>query len=288
MIIKNLAYSLGEKKIDQEKLYGEKVVNKTGVPVVYETCLSSLDLLKKAIIKCDKENFNNVSAIIHVTQSDTYSMPNDASIIQQICEISSDSLCFNINQGCSGFVQAVGLANSLINTYGYENILITTSDTYRSFLKKDDRATNSIFSDAASVNIVKKKEGYNIKNFKNFTDGNGADFLIKKNISSEFLYMNGIEIFNFAKRVVINKLLKNLNKKDDSVFYFHQASKIVLKEIFNIIPEANCKINLNSYGNTVSTSIPLLLNDYPMKDKNIFMVGFGVGLSASLVEFSNE
>lgn len=290
MIIKNLAYSVGEKKINLKEKFGDVVIKKTGIPIAYETSLSSLDLLKKAIKKCNKNDFQNVSAIIHVTQSDTYSMPNDASFIQELCNIDNDSLCFNINQGCSGFVQALGLANSLIKTYGYEKIIITTSDTYRSFLRENDRSTNSIFSDASSVNIIENKKGYKLKKFINFTDGNGAKFLIKKNKGNDELLMNGVEIFNFAKNIVINKILKKINEDKilNSIFYIHQASNLVLKEIYKIIPMSNCRSNLIKFGNTVSTSIPLLINNYPLKDKNIFLIGFGVGLSASLIELNYE
>jgi 3-oxoacyl-[acyl-carrier-protein] synthase III len=291
MIIKNLSTFLGSEKINQEKLYGKDFISKTGIPTVYKSPISSLDLIKKALLQCNESDFKNVSALIHVTQSEVYSMPNDASFIQDYAGIPKDSLCLTINQGCSGFVQAVGIANSLIGTYGCERVMIVTSDTYRKFCSQDDRSTSAIFSDAASINIVDNEKGYRVDNFVNYTDGSGSKHLIKENKADKSLYMNGTEVYKFAKNVVLTNIIKKHISKDlleTSSFYIHQASDFVLNELYRYLPEKNCPNNLALYGNTVSTTIPLLMQDFPLKKEKVFLIGFGVGLSASLMELTHE
>ena len=40
--------------------------------------------------------------------------------------------------------------------------------------------------------------------------------------------------------------------------------------------------NIDKVGNTVSSSIPLILSEHLQSKKKLILVGFGVGLSASI------
>ena len=71
-------------------------------------------------------------------------------------------------------------------------------------------------------------------------------------------------------------------------FVFHQASKIVLDQLISKlnIPQDKFHKNYHEIGNTVSASIPMLLeqlvyNKVLKKNDLIMMLGFGVGLSAA-------
>ena len=101
--------------------------------------------------------------------------------------------------------------------------------------------------------------------------------------------MNGRAVFNFSASVIpksIEKLLvdNNLDKMKIDQWYFHQGSKYIVDTItkrLNLNPD-KVVFDMFNYGNTVSSSIPLLLNkNLPyIKDKEkIVMSGFGVGLS---------
>ena len=63
----------------------------------------------------------------------------------------------------------------------------------------------------------------------------------------------------------------------------HQASKIINQNIIRKLEIDKNKFltNYKTYGNTVSSTIPLLLanNFKEIKKKKILMCGFGVGLS---------
>ena len=69
-------------------------------------------------------------------------------------------------------------------------------------------------------------------------------------------------------------------------FLFHQGSKYMIEALVKRMELAPDKVifGASQYGNTVSSSIPILLNDVINdKDdsKNIVISGFGVGLSWS-------
>ena len=107
------------------------------------------------------------------------------------------------------------------------------------------------------------------------------------------LFMDGPEVLKFTMRVIplaVEELLKkaSLNISDIDFFIFHQASAVVLNKLQKKlnIPNEKWFLNIEKYGNTVSSTIPIALN---LAEKNgqiktnqkILLMGFGVGLSYS-------
>jgi len=287
MKITFLASEFGDIRINQAEKYNAEFTKKTGVSYVYENTSRSIDLIFKIFDNNNLDFIKDTDVLIHVTQSPTYNIPNDASIIQNHFGIRKDSMCITINQGCSGFVQALGIANSLIQTYRYKKVLILTNDHYRASIDKNDRSTDALFSDCATLTLIEPDDSYKISSFVNYTDGSGSDFIIK-DLKSSQIKMNGLKVYNFTKKIVINDLLfKYVDKDsiDDSEFYIHQASSFVLEEIYNVLPKSHCFSNLDKYGNTISSTIPLLLKEHEMSKRYVYFIGFGVGLSVSIIKF---
>lgn len=100
--------------------------------------------------------------------------------------------------------------------------------------------------------------------------------------------MNGPALVSFVTKHVIPEI-KKISKDVDKI-YIHQAGKIVTKIIRSSM--TNQKLiptNYSKYGNLVSTSIPLLLQENIKsfsKDRKIVLCGFGVGLSMALVKLA--
>ena len=113
------------------------------------------------------------------------------------------------------------------------------------------------------------------------------------------LFMNGSEIFNFTLEAVpysIEKVLEknSLNFEDIDYFLFHQANDFMLehlREKLNIPKEKFPKFIENT-GNTVSSTIPFLINDLNEKQilkkgDKLLLIGFGVGYSwgTTIIEY---
>ena len=96
------------------------------------------------------------------------------------------------------------------------------------------------------------------------------------------------QIPTFLKNFIKKNNLKNEN---NNYFALHQASKYVcdkIKDKLNINEKKFLK-NYDKYGNTVSSTIPLLLKDCLDKKKlkkndTVIACGFGVGLSWGAVQ----
>ena len=120
------------------------------------------------------------------------------------------------------------------------------------------------------------------------TQGDSYNYLIKER--GKRLRMNGRGIFGFVMRNVpgnIDECLKLnfLTKKDIDLFIFHQASRYVVDNLALRLKIDGQKVpfNIQNIGNTVSSTIPILLKQYltTFNIKKILMSGFGVGLSIS-------
>ena len=118
--------------------------------------------------------------------------------------------------------------------------------------------------------------------------------------SSDYLFMNGGEIFNFTSEavpVLVQETLEKNNLKQDEInlFVFHQANKYMmnyLRKLIDIEPE-RFYFYLENVGNTVSSTIPIALYEAQQEGKlhgNILLAGFGVGYSwgATVLKMVND
>ena len=146
-----------------------------------------------------------------------------------------------------------------------------------------------LFGDAATVTLLKNVDrshvGWIPKSFCFATKGKDGSAL---NNRGEYLFMNGRAIFNFAMMNIpqqIKRLLdaSRLTYQDIDLFLFHQGSKFIVDQLCKNmkLPLAKVPVKLAQFGNTVSSTIPLLLQDYLLSDslKRIILSAFGVGLS---------
>jgi len=237
-----------------------------------------------------------------VTQSPDYVLPTSACILQDRLGLSKKCMAFDINLGCSGFIYALSIVGSLIESGVAKKGLILCSDTYTKYIDKSDRTCKPIFSDGASATLLVSSDIDKVGPFVLGTDGSGYDKLIVKeggarepqtssNSHHGTLEMRGADVFLFTLNTVpicMNELLdkSKLNIEDVDLFVFHQASQLVLENLIRAmsLDENKVFINLKDTGNTVSASIPIALKDAETQGRlkngdTIMLVGFGVGLS---------
>jgi 3-oxoacyl-[acyl-carrier-protein] synthase-3 len=282
-----------------------KISEKTGVFTrsIASRQQTAVDLAFEAGDKLLKSVFckEDIDLIVLVTQSPDYVLPTSACILQDKLGLSKKCMAFDINLGCSGFVYALSVVGSLIESGVAKKCLLLCSDTYTKYIDKNDRTCRPIFSDGASATLLVPSKLNDIGPFVFGTDGSGYDKLIvKKGGSREpnintgshgTLDMRGADVFLFTLSTVpacINELLdkSKLNIEDIDLFVFHQASQLVIENIIQAMSlnKERVFVNLGDVGNTVSASIPIALKDAEtqgrLKDGDVVLLaGFGVGLS---------
>jgi len=320
--IKALAYTLPENEITNEQLVKEfpewsvdKIADKVGINTrfVASENETSSDLAVKAAEKLFLENPNinkeDIDFVLFCTQSPDYFLPTSACIIQNKLGLLTTCGALDFNLGCSGYIYGLSLAKGLILGGIANNVLLLTGETYSKYLHTKDKGNRTIFGDAGSATLISTEGFAEIENFSLGTDGKGAENLIVKTgglrckspmndltfdekanpTSSDYLYMNGSEIFNFTieavPELVKNTLLKNKLTNDEiEGFVFHQANKFMLNFLRKKLKISEEKFHyyMSEVGNTVSSTIPIVLYEKLKNGElhgNILLGGFGVGYS---------
>ncbi len=311
--INSNAYYLPEKKENNEALKLDnpdwdmsKISEKTGIfnRSIAHSNQTAVDLAFEAgseLLK-DRSCNEDIDLVVLVTQSPDYVLPTSACILQDKLGLSKKSMAFDINLGCSGFIYALSVVSSLIESGVAKKGLILCSDTYTKYIDKNDRTCRPLFSDGASATLLTGSGTNSIGPFVFGTDGGGYEKLIVREggarspvVNTGFphgiLEMRGSDVFLFTLSSVpdcINELLdkSRLDIEDIDLFVFHQASKLVLENLVRIMSLDEDKVfsNLENVGNTVSASIPIALKDAETQGRlksgdKVMLVGFGVGLS---------
>ena len=319
--IKQVAYCLPEKVITNEAIVEEfpewsveKIIDKVGVNQRHVSAEgeTAADLAVKAANKLFDESGidrNIVDFVILCTQSPDYFMPSTACVLQDRLGLRRDIGAFDFNLGCSGFVYGLSIAKGLITGGLAENVLLLTSETYNKYLHPRDKGNRTIFGDAATATLVSTEGIAEIGDFVLGTDGAGANNLIVKSgaarmpekqndlvydkngnpVSSDYLYMNGAQIFVFTQRMVpkaINDVLakNHLEQSDIDLYVLHQANRYMLDFLRKkmAIPEDRFYVYMENVGNTVSNTIPICLVEAEKENRmrgNVLLCGFGVGYS---------
>ena len=311
--MRKISYHLPEKieRNDQLKILHpewdiDNVENKTGIlqrhiSAVNETSLDLGLMASRKLFAEYKILPEDIDSLIFVSQTPDYLLPPSSCILQEKLSLKETILALDINLGCSGFVNTLAVATSLVKSQIVSNCLIICGETYSKYINENDRTNKLIFSDGGSACLVEKnyKENSFIGNFNFGCDGKGAKQLIiegsgsrnRINFENQKLFMNGPAILLFTLSQVpplLNKTLKDndLKIEDIDLFVFHQASKLVLDLLSKKIGINRSKMysNLRNKGNTVSCSIPIALKDAKKEkklngDDLVLIIGFGVGYS---------
>lgn len=248
------------------------------------------DLCVKAFqaLECKPEK---VDCLIVCTQNpDGHGIPHTSAIVHRKLDLSDECACFDLSLGCSGYVYSLSVIQAFMQTHGMKSGLLFTADPYSKILDTEDRNTTMLFGDAATVTLLEEinpttDNAWLPDKFIFQTSGKGGEAL---NCDSGTLVMNGRAVFNFAMQKVpvqIKRLLDSVDLVIDDVdcFALHQGSRFIVEQISKRLGISTEKVPLvmQEYGNTISSSIPLILED-AFKNRNInkiIMSGFGVGLS---------
>ena len=206
--------------------------------------------------------------------------------------MSTDTICFDINMGCSGYVYALSVAFAYLKSGLASKALIITSERYSRYINNEDYRNRGIFGDGATATAVTKDMVGHTGDFIFFTDGADYDAIIVPDAETGFR-MDGQRVMGFAvKRIprLVDRLLNSaaIGKEDIDHFIFHQGNQYMLKTIQHRlrIDDQNMVFSLRNSGNTVSSSIPLALAELIKGNRlntgdRLLLCGFGVGLSAS-------
>jgi len=266
-----------------EKLGFLKLARKSPQEETSDLCVKAYDDLASS---CHIDN-RKIDCIIVCTQNpDGGGIPHVSAIVQAKLGLPITSATFDISLGCSGYVYSLSIITSFMEANGFKHGLLFTSDPYSKILDASDHNTELLFGDAATVTYLTNSLGYQTGKTSFGSDGTGGS-AIQINTNTDYLEMNGRSVFMFTMKVVpeqINECIINNNTSITDIDYFllHQGSKYIIDNMTKELglPPGKTPFLASHYGNTVSSSIPLMLKNIMQKNpEKVLLSGFGVGLS---------
>lgn len=247
-----------------------------------------------------------IDFIFVATLTPDYVFPGTACLLQSRLG-AEKAAALDIQAACTGYLYALSLAKSLVESSACNTILIVASEKLSSIVDYTDRNTCVLFGDGASACIVSSRSGkknLQIRKVCLGADGNLGEVLIlpgggSKNPASRktveerlhYIRMEGKEVFKHAVRRMENASKEcmdalGLEEKDIGRIVPHQANVRIIEAIakrFNVSME-KVYMTIHKYGNTSASSIGIALDELLREDvigsgENILLTAFGAGLT---------
>lgn len=251
-------------------------------------CKAFIDLQLKVNIQPEE-----VDCIVVCTQNpDGIGLPHTSAIVHAKLGLLDSCAAFDISLGCSGFVYGLSVIQSFMEANGFSKGILFTADPYSKIVDPQDKNTSLLFGDGATATLISSTPIWRTGKFL-FGSHGKEHVAIEVEQSTGNLNMNGRSVFSFSATVVpknITAMLtaNNLTIGDVDYFALHQGSRYIVDTLRKKleVEDAMAPFVASDYGNTVSSSIPLVLSEVDTKFNRIVIAGFGVGLSwASTVLF---
>ncbi len=228
----------------------------------------------------------DIDCIIYATLSPDYYFPGDGVLLGRELGILGVP-AYDIRQQCSGFVYGLEMANALIASGQYRNILLVGSETHSPALEKATRGrtVTVLFGDGAGAAVISRSEDpeRRILGTEVHADGTEAEclamlypsfkagtFITHEDLDAGRQYpnMDGQKVFKAAVRKmpeVIRSLLDRhqLTVEDIDMLIPHQANLRINQMVAKGLGIASEKVhnNIQKYGNTTAATIPICMKE---------------------------
>ncbi len=306
--------------IKQTHLFSEeqllKFIETTGVKErrFAENNLCSSDLCYNAaenLIEQTKLNREEIDSLIFISQTPDYKVPGTSIILQDKLKLSKNTLAFDINLTCSGYLYGLFVAYSLLQNKNINNVLLLVGETLSKITSRDDKSTGLLLGDGGSATLINKNKKYGESYFSLNTDGGSYKSVMipaggYRNISSEStlkrktyedgsirsdeqLKMDGMDVFSFAVAKIpkdVKKLLGFAQMDIASIdkVIFHQSNKYMMDVIAKKsgVDLSKMIYSIQKYGNTSGVSIPSAISSQKeliYKNDTILLNAIGAGFS---------
>jgi len=294
-----------EKMVDTNN---DWIISRTGIHerrILNDASLATSDLATMAVkrlLEDSKIDPDDIECVIVATATPDYIMVSTASIV---CEKAGLKNAWGVdsNAACSGFLYALTLGASLIESNRYKNVIVIGADVNSSIVNYADRNTCILFGDGAGAVLLEQTEnevGLVDNVFR--TDGVGKEHLIvtaggSLNPSSaetldqklNYISQNGRIVFKAAIEGMTQTCTEIMDRNDLATTDInwlipHQANLRIIHAVGEKlgISQDKVKVNIQRYGNTTAATIPLCLWEFKedfKENDNILLTAFGAGFS---------
>jgi 3-oxoacyl-(acyl-carrier-protein) synthase III len=248
-----------------------------------------------------------INAIILATTTPDVAMPSTAAFLQDRLNLPSIP-AFDLNAACSGWLYAVGVAQSLILSGMARNVLTVGVDIQSMLLDKNDESAYFIFGDGAGAAIVSAgSDGHRLGTTIMGADSHGLNLARRVEPGyclangradvDPWIRLDGHALFRSATESFTSLIRQAMSQSGWTTEELrwvvpHQANGRILRAAAKRsgVPFERFFLNMDRVGNTSSASIPLALvemeDDLQPGDRLLLCsVGAGLTTAAATVEW---
>jgi 3-oxoacyl-[acyl-carrier-protein] synthase-3 len=255
-------------------------------------------------LECAGLGPDDLQLVICATTTPDQPVPCTGCLIQQRLGATRAG-AFDLNSACTGFLTALVVGSQFVRGGTCERVLVVAGETLSRFLDWRDRRTCVLFGDGAAavvleattqdagvVSTVLGSQG-DVNGLLAIEAGGCARPASAETVArgEHFIRMRGNELFRLAVRGMTSAATEALARagltiRDVRKVIPHQANAriITATQAALGVPADRVFVNVDRYGNTGSTSVPMALAELLAAEPvcagdNLLLVSFGGGLT---------
>ena len=256
----------------------EWIVERTGIRARHfaapDVCASDLALeAAKNALQAAGVQAKDIDLIIVATSTPDMVFPSTACILQNKLGANGGA-AFDVQAVCSGFVYALSIADSMIQTGAANKALVIGSEVFSRILDFTDRTTCVLFGDGAGAVVLEASETPGILATDLHADGKHVGILCVPGhvsggqiLGDPLLKMDGQAVFKLAVGVLeqaARATLAKAGKTEADIDWLipHQANIRIMNSTARKLKMSMDKVvvTVDQHGNTSAASIPLALD----------------------------
>lgn len=237
-------------------------------------------------------NAADIGVCLAATFTPDCASPSTACLLQRELGLGEDTVCFDLNAACAGFLYGLKTAHALLCDAPRPCALVVGAEVISRVMDHADRSTCVLFGDGAGAAVLRRDEA---RNWHTVFGSRGDPESIRVQGPGPVpsaIHMDGKAVFRFAVEVVeqsIRQLLEaeGLSSVNDlDLVVCHQANARIIDFVAKRLKarEGLFFKNMDHYGNTSAASIPIALDELVQTGAlrpgmRVLMAGFGGGLT---------
>ena len=234
----------------------------------------------------------DIGVCLAATFTPDYASPSLACQLQRELGLLEDTLCFDLNAACAGFLYGLKTAHVLLEDCARPYALLVGAEVISRVMDMTDRNTCVLFGDGAGAAVIRREEQavwHTV--FGSRGDPESIRVQGPGPVASS-IHMDGKAVFRFAVEVVERSIRQLLEQEeltsvnDLDLVVCHQANARIIDYVARHLNARDGLFykNMARYGNTSAASIPIAFDELVQENvlrsgMRVLTVGFGGGLT---------
>ena len=221
-----------------------------------------------------------------------HASPSTACLLQRELGLMENTICFDLNAACAGFLYGLHTAHALLADAPRPYALVVGAEVISRVMDHTNRNTCVLFGDGAGAAVVSREEGRSWHTVFGSRGDRSSIRVQGPGPVPSAIHMDGKAVFRFAVEVVEQSIRQLLEKEglssvnDLDLVVCHQANARIVDHVAKKLKarEGLFYKNMDRYGNTSAASIPIALDELVQSGvlrpgMRVLTVGFGGGLT---------